>query len=284
MVKFRKLYTERKKIMNITLTTVMSFLLIVLKAVVVGGIGILLAKIAGNITAKAVTKAHGDISLVKFLSKSVRIAIYILTFIATLTLLGIPTTGLVAAMSAAAVAISLALKDSLSNISGGIFLLVTRPFITNDVIEVNGYCGSVKEIQLIHTVILTFDNREVIIPNGVMVNSTVINMSNEDRRRVDIVFSIGYDDNASLARELILKTASKHELVISEPEPFARVTAHSASSIDITMRVWTLAGDYWTVYFDLLEQVREQFNENGISIPYNQLDVHVDGFVNNTNT
>ncbi len=267
--------------MIITLATVISFLLTILKAAVIAGIGILLAYIASSITTKAVTKARGDISLVKFLNKAVKITIYILTFIAALTILGIPTTGLIAAMSAAAVAISLALKDSLSNISGGIFLLVTRPFVTNDVIEVNGFCGTVKEIQLIHTIILTFDNREVIIPNGVMVNSTVINMSNEDRRRVDIMFSIGYNDNASLARELILKTAQKHELVITEPEPFARVSAHSSSSIDITMRVWTLAGDYWTVYFDLLEQVREELNKNGITIPFNQLDVHIDGKVDN---
>jgi small conductance mechanosensitive channel len=185
--------------------------------------------------------------------------------------------GAVAGAGAVAAAIAIALKDSLANVAGGIFLLITKPFVTDDVISVSGDTGKIKEIKLVHTVVLTFDNKEIIIPNSVLMGSTVTNLSNAGKRRVDMVFSIGYNDDAKLAREIILKALTKHELALTdEVEPFARVTAHSASSVDITARVWALAGDYWTVYFDVLEEVREEFNKNGITIPFNQLDVHVD--------
>ncbi len=245
-------------------------------------VGWILAGIAKRIIVAMLEKVHADISLVKFLAAATGIAIKVVAVISAIGILGVPTTGLVAGVSAVAAAIALALKDSLSNVSGGIFLLVTRPFLTGNVITVGGETGTIKEIKLVHTVILTFDNREVIIPNSVMMNSTVVNLSNEDKRRVDLVFSIGYNNDAKLAREIILNALVKHELTLTdEIEPFARVTAHSSSSVDITARVWTLAGDYWTVYFDILEQVREEFNKNGISIPYNQLDVHIDGNVKN---
>lgn len=248
-----------------------------IKAVVTLIVGYFIAKLVYSIIHKSLTKIGVDKSLTKFLGKTAKIIIYLVAVISAIGILGIPTTGIIAAMSAVAVAISLALKDSLSNISGGIFLLITRPFKTNDVVETGGYIGTIKEIQLIHTVILTFDYREVIIPNGIMVNSTVVNMSNEEKRRVDLTFSISYDNDPEVAKNIILKTAISHPKVIREPdEPFARVSAHAGSSVDISARIWCLAGDYWNVYFDMLEQVRREFDKNGISIPYDQLDVHVD--------
>ncbi len=252
------------------------------KTVLVLIIGWILAGIAAKIIVKVLEKAGADVSLEKFLASTASITVKVVTVISALGLLGIPTTGLVAGAGAVAAAVAIALKDSLANVSGGIFLLITRPFVTGNLITVNGDTGTVKEIKLVHTVILTPDNKEIIIPNSTLMNSTVINLSNEDKRRVDLVFSVGYNDDARLAREIILKALTSHELTLTdEIEPFARVTAHSASSIDITARVWTLAGDYWTVYFDILEQVREEFNKKGISIPYNQLDVHIDGKVIN---
>lgn len=253
------------------------------KTIVVLIIGWILAGVASKIITRVLEKAHADISLEKFLASTASITVKAITIISALGILGIPTTGLIAGASAVAAAIAIALKDSLSNVSGGIFLLITRPFVTGNLITVGGDTGTIKEIKLVHTVILTPDNREIIIPNSVMMGSTVVNLSNEDKRRVDLVFSISYDNDARLARDIILKALTKHELTLTdEIEPFARVTAHSASSVDITARVWTLAGDYWTVYFDLLEEVRDEFNNNGISIPYNQLDVHIDGKVQNS--
>lgn len=254
-----------------------AYILPLIKMVAVLVAGWILASVAKKIIVGLLDKVNADISLEKFLASAASITVKVITVIAALGILGIPTTGLVAGAGAVAAAIAIALKDSLANVAGGIFLLITRPFVTGNVITVDGTTGTIKEIKLVHTVILTPDNKEVIVPNSVMMGSTVTNLSNEDKRRVDLVFSIGYDNDAKLAREIILKALVKHELTLTdEIEPFARVTAHSASSVDITARVWVLAGDYWTVYFDILEEVREEFNKNGISIPYNQLDVHVD--------
>ena len=249
----------------------------ILKLAAVLVAGFVLSKISANLITKLLSKAGKfDVSLIRFLAKSAKIAIIVLTVIIALGILGIPTTGLIAGVSAVAAAIALALQGSLSNIAGGIFILMTRPFKTGDFIEVSGNSGTVKDIQLIHTVLITTENKEVIMPNGGVVNSTVINYSNEEKRRVDLVFSIGYGDDARLAEDIIYRTAMAHTYTLTDPaEPFVRESAHSASSIDITVRVWCLAENYWTLHFDLIEKVREEFNKNGISIPYNQLDVHI---------
>lgn len=257
--------------------TIGTFVIPVVKIALVLAAGFLLAKFASKIIAKLLNKSSVDASLVRFLAKSANIAIIVLTVICALGLLGIPTTGLIAGVSAVAAAIALALQGSLSNIAGGIFILMTRPFKTNDFVDINGSVGTVKDIQLIHTVLCTTDNKEIIMPNGVVVNSTVINYSNADTRRVDLVFSISYDSDARLAEDIIYRTAMAHSYTLSEPaEPFVRESAHNASSIDITARVWCKAENYWTLHFDLLEQVRVEFKKAGIEIPYNQLDVHVD--------
>lgn len=253
------------------------FLLPIIKLIAVILIGFILSKIAADLITKFMEKTNKfDISLVRFLARSAGIAIKVLTIICALSILGIPTTGLIAGVSAVAAAIALALQGSLSNIAGGIFILMTRPFKTGDFVDIAGSTGTVKDIQLIHTVLLTTDNKEIIMPNGVVVNSTVINYSSEDTRRVDLVFSISYDSDARLAEEIIFRTAMAHQFTLTEPaDPFVRESAHSASSIDITARIWCKAENYWTLHFDMIEKVREEFNKNGISIPYNQLDVHI---------
>ena len=248
-----------------------------LKFSLIIGAGFLLSSIAGKIITKVLAKSQLDISLVRFLARSAKIAIIIIAFVSALGALGISTTGIIAALSAVGAAIALALHGSLSNIAGGIFILMTRPFVTGNFVEINGMTGTVKDIQLIHTVILTPDNKEVIMPNGVVVNSTVVNMSNEEKRRVDLKFNIPYGNDARLAEELILKTAAKHELTLRDPaEPFVRVSAHNENSVEISARVWCLSSNYWTLYFDLLEQVRDEFKANGITAPHSQVDIHMD--------
>ena len=260
-----------------SLATIGVFLLPIIKLIAVILIGFILSKVAANIITKVLEKTNKfDISLVRFLARSSSIAIKVLTIICALGLLGIPTTGLIAGVSAVAAAIALALQGSLSNIAGGIFILMTRPIKTGDFVDISGSCGTVKEIQLIHTVLLTTDNKEIIMPNSVVVNSTVINYSNSEKRRVDLVFSIGYEDDARKAEDIIYRTAMAHQFTLTDPaEPFVRESSHSASSIDITARIWCLAENYWTLHFDMLEMVREEFGKNGISIPYNQLDVTI---------
>lgn len=250
-------------------------LLIALAVLVLGH---LLVRLLLNLMNKALGKFNLDESLVRFLTKTVNIVLHIFLFLSALTTVGISTTGILAAMSAAAVAVSLALKDSLANIASGILILFTKPFATGDFIEVGDKCGTVVDIGMMSTIIITADNRRVIIPNSQMSTSQVIDYSAEELRRVDIVFSVGYGDDVEAAKAAILGVVSCHELIIRDDEtkaPFARVSGYGDSSVNITCRVWCKGSDYWTVYFDLMEQVRVDFDKKGINIPYNQLDVHI---------
>ena len=245
-------------------------------AIVVLVVGYLFVKIFIKIMKKALRRFNLDESLIGFFVKAVKIVGYIVLAICALAILGVPTTGMVAAMSAAAVAISLALKDSLSNIASGILLLVSHPFVTGDYVEVGGVSGSVVKVDMLQTEIKTPDNRKIIIPNSQVASSEIINYSSEDERRVDVVFHISYSDDVELAKKVILSVVDKHPLIDKERDvPFARVTAYEESSVVITCRVWCKTADFWTVHFDLLEQVRVKFTEEGINIPYNKLDVHI---------
>ena len=238
-------------------------------------LGWILSKLLVKLLRKGLVKTSLDISLVNFLLKTIHIVILILVLLAALSNLGISTTGLVAAFSAAAIAVSLALKDSLGNIAGGILMLLTQPFSTGHYIETDGVSGTVLKIDLIHTTLKTPDNRQIVIPNGQLVNKTIIDYSKESTRRMDLNFGISYDNDPEKAKAIIMECVKAHDLSLQDPEPFCRVTEHSDSAVIITMRVWVKSENYWTLHFDLLEQVKCEFDKNGIAIPYNQLDVHV---------
>lgn len=261
---------------NFSWSWILSLALTLLKAGLIVLIGHFVIVFLLKIMTRSFKKIKMDFSLEKFLVKTVNITLHIVIILSALSALGISTTGLLAALSAAAAAVALALKDSLSSIAGGIILLITKRFETGDFVEINGETGTVMQVDLMHTTLKTLDNRHIVIPNGVVVNSQVIDFSSEDKRRLDMVFSIGYDDDAQKARQIILDTVKANPMALSDPEePFARVTEYAASSVDITLRVWCESADYWQLKFDLLDEVRRKFNENGISIPFNQLDVHI---------
>lgn len=221
------------------------------------------------------SKAGLDVSLINFIVRTVDIVLKVLVILTALTNLGISTTGIIAAFSACAVAISLALKDSLGNIAGGIMMLISRPFSTGDFIETDGFSGKVQQIDLVHTTLLTSDNRRIVIPNGKLMNMTVTDYSREATRRMDLSFGIGYDADPEKAKRIIADTVAAHEAALKEPKPFIRVTEHAESAVIITLRVWCKTADYWTLHFDLLERVRSELEKNGITFPYNQLDVHI---------
>lgn len=229
-----------------------------------------------KIITKALDKSKLDSSFAAFLSKTVRIIMNILIILSALNSIGISTTGILAAMSAAAVAVAVSLKDSLSNVAGGILLLISPRFATGDYIEADGNGGTVLSVDLLHTTIRTPDNRQISIPNGILVNSHITNYSIEDTRRVDMTFSVAYESDADLAVEIIKKAMTSHPAVIDEPaEPMVRVHSYSESSVKIVARAWCKSSDYWDVYFDLTEQARRALEENNIYFPYNQLDVHI---------
>lgn len=242
--------------------------------VLVGWIAVgIITKILRNSLTKAKTKL--DISLINFFVTAANICLKLLIVLSALNNLGISTTGLIAAFSAAAVAISLALKDSLGNIASGIIILISRPFSTGDLIDAGGSLGTVARIDMIHTTLRTPDNRLIVIPNGQLMNMTITDYSKEPTRRLDLTFGISYDNDPEKAKAIIMDTVKAHPMSLNEPEPFVRVSEHADSAVIITLRVWCETGNYWTLHFDLLEQVRAAFDKNGISIPYNQLDVHV---------
>ncbi len=189
--------------------------------------------------------------------------------------LGIDTSAITALIASFGVCIGLAVNGALSNLAGGILILVTRPFKVGDFVEAQGTSGTIEAIHITNTKIVTGDNKVVYVPNGSLANGNIINYSEKEIRRVEADFSIAYSADAEQAKAIIQTLFDNHELVLKDPAPFVRVSAHGSSAIIIKARAWTKSGDYWTVYFDLMEHVKAEFDKAGIEIPFDQLDVHI---------
>lgn len=215
-------------------------------------------------------------TLHSFVKSIVKAILHIILFITAASTLGIKMTSFVAIFGAAGLAVGLALQGSLSNFAGGVLILTFRPFNIDDFIEVNGFKGTVKSIKILYTTLKTRDNKNVIIPNGDLANSSVVNYSKEDTRRVDLEFGVSYEDDIIKVKEVLNQIITEHNLTLSTPEPIIRVGEHAGSSINFTVLVWTKNKDYWDVYYDLMEEVILRFNKEGIEIPYPQMDVHLD--------
>lgn len=249
-----------------------------LLAVVLAAAGYGLIRLLANLAGKVMRRSKLDTSLQGFLLRMIKIVAYVVLAITVLSALGISTTGLIAGFSAAAAAVALALKDSLSNVAAGIILLFTHPFETGDFIAVNGEKGKVRQVDVIHTTLLTPDNRRVILPNSLISSSQVVNFSEEPFRRIDLAFSVSYGNDIEAVKETVRQVVSAHPLTLSEPaEPVVRVDDYADSAVTVIAWVWCRTDDYVTVRFDLMEQVRAAFDRSGIVIPYPQLDVHVHG-------
>ncbi len=247
----------------------------ILLALLVLVIGSLLCKLSVKLIAKGMEHANADITVAKFVKQCVKIALYVLLIIIVLSILGIPTTSVITVIGTAGVAIGLALQDSLSNVAGGFILLLTKPFRIGDYISVNGVEGTVAQIAILHTRLNSGSNQAIVIPNSQAATATIINNSANNTRRVDMKFSIAYENDYDHARQVILDVLAANPKVLADPEPTVRMLEHGASAIIIVTRPWCATEDYWDVYFSTMEQVRAAFIENNISIPYDQLDVHV---------
>lgn len=216
-----------------------------------------------------------DSSLRSFAVSFLSVVCYALLFVTALMILGVPATSFVAVLTTCAAAIGLALQGSLSNFAGGIMILLFKPFKVGDYIEAAGESGVVSEISVVYTEILTLDNKRITIPNGTLTNSVIENYSSEELRRVDLTFNTAYDCDIEKVKEIIGKVIEAHPMALKNPEPFVRLSAHSESALTYTVRIWCKNADYWDVNFDTIENVKKAFDENGIQIPYNQIDVHV---------
>lgn len=239
--------------------------------------GVILIKIILTLLNRAFKKSPRITSTARhFFIAVIKAVLYIIYLIALLSMLGIPTTSMIALLSAFALAISLALQDTMSNLASGVVIIFTKPFSEGDYIEFkDGTAGTVTRITMFNTKLITPSNQVVVIPNKTAVTGTVINYSVEDTRRLEIPLSVAYGTDVDKVKEVGLAVAHAHEKVLKDPAPMTRLNNHGASSLDFILRVWVNRADYWDVYFDLKEQVVAAFNENGIEIPFNQLDVHV---------
>ncbi len=224
---------------------------------------------------KSAEKKNADKTIMKTLAYILRLGLKIVVVIALVGFLGIDTSGLTALVASLGVCVGLAVNGAVANLAGGVLIILTRPFRVDDYIAAQGYEGTVVDIHITNTKLVTPDNKVIYLPNGALSNGSIVNYSEKELRRVDMVFSIGYADDFERARKLLLHICNSHELVLQEPAPFVRMKEHAASSININTRVWVKSVDYWTVYADITEQVKKAFDENGIEIPFNQLDVHV---------
>lgn len=218
-----------------------------------------------------------DKTIVKVLTYMGKIAAKAVVIICLVGYLGIDTSGLTALVTSLGVCAGLAVNGALSNLAGGVIIIFTRPFKLDDYIEVegSGIAGTVEDIQIVCTKLRTPDNKTIYVPNGTLSNSNIINYSEKDTRRIEFTFSIDYSNDVEKAKAIVMAICSSHKLVLSDPEPFVRVSRYAESSVDVVARVWVNSSDYWTVHFDILEAVRAAFDENNITIPFNQLDVHI---------
>jgi len=255
--------------------SILAFIPTLLLAIIVFVVGFFLNKIILNIFSKGAEHSKLDQTVNKFLSSVIKIVVTSIVIIVVLSIIGIPMTSIITVLGTMGVAVGLALKDSLSNVAGGVILLINRTIKVGDYVEIGAYSGTVDEVSILFTKITTVDNKDVFIPNGTVSTSAITNYSMEGNRRVDLVFGISYNNDHKKAISVINSVLEKHPLVLNEPESFVRLGELGASSLNITVRAWAKNDDYWTVYFDLLEQVKEKFDEENIVIPYNQVDVHV---------
>ena len=210
-----------------------------------------------------------------FLHHLIKIALNILLIVSIVAIIGVPMASVITVIASAGAAVALALQGSLSNLAGGFMLLLFRPFRIDDFIETQGISGTVIDVGFFYTTVRTGDNKHIMLPNGSLTNSTVINYSREENRRVDIDFSIAYESDCEAAIRLINGIIEANELVLKDPEHFVRMTEMTDSAVKITARAWCKNSDYWTVKFDISDKVKAAFAQNGIEIPYPQMDVHI---------
>ena len=247
----------------------------IIAAIVIFIVGRWVAKFLRNLTKKLMIKGDVDVTLVSFVGNLIYVGLLAFVIIAALGQLGIQTTSFIAILGAAGLAGGLALQGSLANFAAGVLMIIFRPFQVGDFIEGGGVAGTVEEIQIFTTQLKTPDNKTIIIPNAKMTEGNITNYSNKGTRRVDLIFGIGYGDDIDKARNLIQDELSREKRILPEPAPQIVVTELAESSVNVAVRPWVNAGDYWNVYFDLTENVKKRFDAEGITIPFPQRDIHV---------
>ncbi len=247
----------------------------ILAALIVVAVGVLLTKLLLRFAGRLLAKSSLDASVYKFLLNTIKYIAYTVIFIVALTCLNIPTAPLVTVLGAGGAAIALAMKDSLGNVAGGLIILVSKPFVKGDYIEVAGTAGFVQSIDLMVTTLKSYNNKVIAIPNGTITSSVLTNCTREPIRRVDLKFTVAYDTDLSKMRDTLLAVAETCPDILDDPAPLIGVSAHGDSAMLIDFFTWCNTEKFWTIKYYLPEQVKIAFDEANIEIPYPQMDIHM---------
>jgi small conductance mechanosensitive channel len=244
-------------------------------AIAVWVIGVWVINLVVSGLNKIMDKGNVDPSLKPFLCSISGIVLKVMLGISVLGMLSIEMTSFVAILAAAGLAVGMALSGTLQNFAGGVMILLFKPFRVGDVIDAQGYVGSVKEIQIFNTILKTPDNKTIILPNGGLSSSSMVNFSTEEQRRVDWTIGVAYGDDLDKAREVIKELCNKDQRILKDPEVVIVVSALADSSVNFAVRAWVKAPNYWGVFFDMNENVYKTFAKEGLNIPFPQMDVHL---------
>ncbi|MBL4592227.1 MAG: mechanosensitive ion channel [Flavobacteriales bacterium] len=244
-------------------------------AILVWIIGGIVIKLLVKGVDKVLDKRKIEITLKPFLRGIVGALLKVMLVISVLGMLGIEMTSFVAILGAAGLAVGLALSGTLQNFAGEVMILIFKPFKSGDYLEAQGHIGIVSEVQIFNTILKTLDNKTIIIPNGGLSNSSMVNYSTEPARRVDWTFGIAYGDDTAKAKEVMINLMAADSRILQDPAPFVAVSELGDSSVNFTARAWIKQEDYWGVFFDMNEKVYNTFNKEGLNIPYPQMDVHI---------
>lgn len=255
-------------IKSLDLTRVLAILILLAACIVV-------MKALLHILDRTFQRLDVEKSLHTFVRAALRIILWLITLCVVLGYMGIEMTSLIAVLSVVGLALSLAIQGTLSNLAGGIQLLVSKPFKADDYIDAGSVSGTVVEVGLVYTKLRTIDNKIISVPNGTISGQTIVNYNTLPQRRMDLKFDVSYDDPPEKVISCIRSVITSHPMALADPEPFVRLSAYKDSSIEYTLRVWCATADYWDLHFDLLEQIGAAFAQEGIEITYNHLNVHV---------
>lgn len=247
----------------------------IISALVIIIIGNWVVKAIANGVAKVMRKKELDSAVVDFVHTFVRYLLFVIVLIAALGRLGVQTASVVAVIGAAGLAVGLALQGSLSNFAAGVLIVAFRPFKSGDYVEVAGVAGSVDSIQIFSTVLKTPDNKMVVVPNGAIISSPITNYSKHDTRRIDYVVGVSYSADLQKTKQVLADVLAKETRLLTTPEPTIGVVELADSSVNLVVRPWVRTADYWAVYFDLLQAMKEALDAEGIEIPFPQMDVHL---------
>ena len=253
----------------------LDFILRFIGVIAVLCIGLKLARVLAKKFENAKANQHMDPTARNVLSNVILWVVRVVVIVTVCAILSIPTASIIAVISSLGLALGLALQGGLSNIAGGIMIVIFRPFGLGDCITSGGETGVVTDISLFYTTLTTADKRTVVVPNGALTNSTIVNFSREEIRRVDMDFTVAYDTDIELAKKVILGAAANHSLVLKDPAPQVLLTTHGDSALVFQLRAWANNGDFWTVKFDLNEDIKRAFDQFKIEIPFPQMYVHV---------